>query len=475
MIYFFLSIVALVLGYFVYSKVIEKLFGANYDRKPPAITMADGVDYVVMPTWKLFMIQLLNIAGVGPVFGPIMGALYGPVALLWIVIGCIFAGAVHDYFAGMMSIRYNGKSVPDIVGLSLGKTVKQIMRVFSIILLLLVGVVFVTAPAGILASITPEFMGLTFWVVVIFIYYFLATILPIDVIIGRFYPIFAIILLIMAFGVAGGLIFKGYEFYNWAEFTNQHPKGLPIWPLLFVTISCGALSGFHATQSPLMSRCVSNERQGRLIFYGAMVAEGVIALIWATAGMTFYGSPELLQGAGAAAAVVKEVSFTLLGPVGGVLALLGVVVLPITSGDTAFRALRLVISDITKIDQRKPVNRLGIAVPLFIMGGILSQVDFNIIWRYFGWSNQALATIMLWAAAAYLVRRDKPHWFASIPAIFMTAVVFAFISYEKIGFSLPYNVAVGIGIISAIAVAALFLSKKDWFKKNVPLELKPGE
>ena len=472
--YFVLAVAALIGGYIVYSRVAEKLFGVDDCRNTPACTMADGVDYIKLPPSKIFLIQLLNIAGVGPVFGPILGALYGPSALLWIVLGSIFAGGMHDYFAGMMSVRYHGKSIPDVVGYTLGGFFKQFMRVFSIILLLLVGVVFVTAPASLLANLTPDWMNLTFWVIVIFIYYFLATILPIDIIIAKLYPLFAVVLIVMAVGVAGGLVVKGYTFYSWAEWTNQHPQGLPIWPLMFVTIACGALSGFHATQSPLMSRCVPDEKCGRGVFYGAMIAEGVIALIWATAGMTFYDSAQSLLSAiqaGSPSGVVSEVCLTLLGPIGGVLAILGVVVLPITSGDTAFRAARLVIADFTHINQSKPISRLIIAVPLFVIGGILSQVDFNIIWRYFGWSNQTLATIVLWSAAAYIVRRGGIHWLVSLPATFMTAVVFAYICVAKEGLQLDYTVSVIIGCVIAALSLVLFLSKADWFRRNVPLEL----
>jgi carbon starvation protein CstA len=476
-VYFLLALAALLLGFFVYSRVIEGLFGANYDRPTPAHTMADGVDYVVLPRWKIFMIQLLNIAGVGPVFGPILGALYGPSALLWIVIGSIVAGGVHDYFSGMMSIRYRGTSLPDVVGYTLGNGFKQFMRGFSIVLLVLVGVVFVTAPAGLLAKLTPEWMNLPFWVVVIFCYYFLATVLPIDMIIARLYPLFAIVLLIMAFGVAGGLIIDGYSFYNWTPvegtgvFGNQHPKGLPMWPMMFITIACGALSGFHATQSPLMSRCVPDEKCGRGIFYGAMIAEGIIALIWATAGMTMYHSAPELMNVGGPAVVVEKVCFTLMGPVGGVLAILGVVALPVTSGDTAFRAARLVIADFSGISQSKPMNRLMIAVPLFAVGIVLSQVDFSIIWRYFGWSNQTLATVVLWSAAAYVVRRGGMHWLISLPATFMTATVIAYLCIAPEGLRLSYTLSVGIGCAAAAVALAVFLSKAAWFRDNVPLEL----
>lgn len=483
-VYFLLAVGALVTGFAIYSRVVEKMFGADPSRKTPAETMADGVDYIKLPPWKIFLIQLLNIAGVGPVFGPILGALYGPSALLWIVLGSLFAGAVHDYFAGMMSVRYCGKSLPDVVGYTLGNGFKQFMRGFSILLLVLVGVVFVTAPAGLLSKLTPDWMNMTFWVVVIFAYYFMATILPIDVIIARLYPLFAIVLLVMAFGVAGGLIVKGYAFYSWpvaegASFwSNVHPQGLPIWPLMFITIACGALSGFHATQSPMMSRCLPNERHGRNVFYGAMIAEGVIALIWATAGMTFYENAPALAAAikaGTASGVVDEVCRTLLGPVGGVLAILGVIALPVTSGDTAFRAARLVIADFTGVKQDKPVSRLAIAIPLFVIGGFLSQIDFNIIWRYFGWSNQTLATVVLWSAAAYVVRRGGFHWLISLPATFMTAVVFAYICVAKEGLELSYNISVTVGCIVAVASLAIFLASGKWFRNNIPLAIDPSE
>lgn len=485
-VYFLLALAALLVGYLVYSRVVEKLFGVDTCRATPACSMADGVDYVKLPPAKVFMIQLLNIAGVGPVFGPILGALYGPSALLWIVLGSIFAGGVHDYFSGMMSVRYHGKSLPDVVGYTLGNGFKQFMRAFSVILLLLVGVVFVTAPAGLLAKLTPEWMNLTFWVVVIFCYYFLATVLPIDVIIARLYPLFAVVLIVMAVGVGGGLIVEGYAFYNWTPteasggfWGNQHPAGLPMWPMMFITIACGALSGFHATQSPLMSRCVPDERCGRGVFYGAMITEGVIALIWCTAGMTFYESApalvEALKGGGPSA-VVNEVCMTLLGPVGGILAILGVVALPVTSGDTAFRACRLVIADFTSVNQSKPVSRLMIAVPLFVLGGILSQVDFNIIWRYFGWSNQTLATVVLWSAAAYVVRRGGIHWLVSLPATFMTATVFAYICIAPEGLKLSYDVGMTVGLIAAAVALGAFLMSANWFRKNVQLELplQPG-
>lgn len=462
--YFLLACAALIVGYLVYGKLVTVIFGANDNRPTPAITMADGVDYVPMSPTKIWLIQLLNIAGIGPIFGPILGALYGPTALLWIVIGSIFAGAVHDYFSGMLSIRYDGTNVPNIVGYNLGHVIKRVMQVFAVILLLLVGVVFMTSPAMLLKNLTSIDMNI--WLVIIFAYYLLATILPIDKIIGRLYPIFGAVLLIMAAGMTIMLFAKGYTFYPAAELVNQHPKGLPIFPLIFVTISCGALSGFHATQSPLMARCLTKESYGRPVFYGAMIGEGFIALIWATVGMTFYQTPDALQAAlaaGGPANVVNESATTLMGTVGGFLAVLGVIVLPITSGDTAFRAARLTIAEVFNYNQAPSKNRLSIAIPLFLIGAVLTQVDFNIIWRYFGWSNQCLSCIMLWAGAAYLYRKGRFHWIGTIPATFMTAVVVSYICQDKnLGFGIDYTISVYIGIAGAILaiIAFLALAKK---------------
>lgn len=460
--YFILAVVALLAGYAIYGTLVAKIFGADPKRPTPAQTMADGVDYVEMPMWKVWLIQLLNIAGVGPVFGPILGALYGPSALLWIVIGTIFAGAVHDYFSGMLSLRYGGANVPTIVGYNLGNIAKNVMRVFAVVLLLLVGVVFVAAPADLLAKLTPESLNLTFWIAVIFVYYFLATILPIDKIIGRLYPIFGAVLIIMAVGMTVGMFASGNEFYSWLEWRNPNPDGLPVYPLVFITIACGALSGFHATQSPLMSRCLSNERQGRAVFYGGMVAEGLIGLVWATVGMTFYQSPELLNAAlkaGGPGNVVTETSLALMGSFGGVLAILGVVALPVTSGDTAFRAARLTIAEVFNFPQRSVPSRLSIAVPIFIIGIILANVDFNIIWRYFGFANQALAAIVLWAAAGYLYRKHRLHWICTVPAVFMTSVCISYICFEpKMGFGMSIGTADAIGIICAAVALVAFLA-----------------
>lgn len=461
--WFIIAAIALIAGYYIYGKIVEKVFEPNPNRKTPAITEADGVDYVTMPKWKLWLIQLLNIAGVGPVFGPIMGALYGPTALLWIVIGSIFAGAVHDYFSGMLSVRYKGANVPDIVGHNLGYVAKIVMRIFAILLLLLVGVVFATAPAGLLAKLTPEALDFGVWLGIIFIYYFVATLVPIDKLIGRIYPVFGALLIIMAVGITLSLFIQMPDnFFSWAEWgTNQHPQDLPLWPLMFITIACGALSGFHSTQSPLMARCIENEKEGRFVFYGAMIAEGFIGLVWATVGMTFYDSPDALAGvinASTASGVVYDSSIALMGTFGGVLAILGVIVLPITSGDTAFRAARLTIAEAFKYDQQKRVNRLVIAVPLFAIGIALSQIDFNIIWRYFGWSNQTLAAIMLWTASAYLYKKGKCHWISTVPAVFITAAIVTYICYEpNMGFGIDIGTSNIIGVVVAVVCLIAFL------------------
>ncbi|WP_419176623.1 carbon starvation protein A [Desulfosediminicola sp.] len=460
MIIFFASVAALIIGYLVYGAFIDRLFGADPNRKTPAETMQDGVDYLELPPWKIFLIQLLNIAGLGPIFGPILGALYGPVALVWIVLGAIFAGAVHDYFSGMLSVRYNGQSVPDVVGQNLGMLFKQFMRGFSVILLILVGVVFFLGPAELLQNLTG--IDVKILVGIILAYYFLATILPIDKIIGRVYPIFGAILIFMAVGLMTMLIAKGYDFYPQRTLVNVNPQNLPLWPLMFITIACGAVSGFHATQSPLMARCLPNEKYGRSVFYGSMIAEGVIALIWCTLAISFFHTPEMLNkvlGEGGPGLVVNQVSTTLLGPFGGVLAIIGVVLLPITSGDTAFRSARLILADTFQLSQVEPVKRLLIAVPLFAVGFIISLSEFGIIWRYFGWANQTLATVVLWAAAMYLLKHGKLHWVASIPATFMTVVVVTFLANSGIGFGLPMNVSTSIGLGVAFVVVVAFFNK----------------
>jgi len=459
MLFFSACVALLILGYFTYGMFVEKVFGIDEDRPTPCFTLEDGVDYISLPTWKVFLIQLLDIAGLGPVFGPILGAFYGPVALLWIVIGTLFAGGVHDYFSGMLSVRDGGKSIPEVVGSFMGMSARQVMRIFSVILLILVGVVFISGPAQLLNNVTGY--DVRIFVAVIFIYYFLATFLPIDQIIGRLYPAFGALLIFMSVGVIGGLVFHGYALLpNLDFFTNTSPEHKPIWPLLFITLSCGAISGFHSTQSPLMARCLRNENKGRLVFYGAMVAEGMIALIWATAGLSFYQSPEALNAvisSGTPSTVVNQVCTTLLGPLGGFLAIMGVVVLPITSGDTAFRSTRLIIAETFNMDQARAGKRLLITIPLFIVAFILTQVDFEIIWRYFGWSNQMLSMLVLWAAAIFLAKNKKFHFICSIPATFMTAVDASFILQAKIGFGLPAGFSNITGTVTGVIVFIVFL------------------
>jgi len=482
MVSFIISLIALIVGYFVYGKIVEKVFGADESIKTPAIRLEDGVDYVPMPEWKIFLIQFLNIAGLGPIFGAILGAMFGPAAFLWIVLGCIFAGGVHDYFSGMLSVRHDGASVPEVVGKYLGGGFRQVMRVFSVILLILVGVVFVTGPAGLLASLTPKALNKSFWLYIIFAYYILATLVPVDKLIGKIYPIFGVCLLIMAVGVGAKLILDGYpipevvpqNLYN----MHSNPGSTPLFPVLFITIACGAISGFHSTQSPLMARCITSEKQGRRIFYGSMIAEGVVALIWAAASMSFFAGSHGVNGVeklnsimiahdNNAAWAVNTICSSLLGKVGGILAILGVVACPITSGDTAFRSARLTIADSIKFKQDKIKSRLMISIPLFVIGYILTKMDFNVIWRYFGWSNQALATVVLWTSAMYLVHKEKSHWIATIPAIFMTAVSISYIIVAPEGFKLPTSIGYPAGIIGAIVVLAIFIKVSSKKKKQV--------
>ena len=456
MISFIGSLIALILGYIIYGKYVEKVFGVNEKRETPAVRLADGVDYVELDWKKAFLIQFLNIAGLGPIFGAVAGALWGPAAFLWIVFGCIFAGATHDYLSGMLSVRHDGASIAEIVGHYLGENAKKIMRVFSVVLLVLVGVVFVNGPAGILASMTS--INTLTWVAVIVAYYMLATVLPVDKLIGKIYPIFGASLIIMGIGIGGGLILKGYNIPE-ISMINLHPKETSIYPYLFITIACGAISGFHATQSPLMARCMRNEKEGRRIFYGSMIAEGVIALVWAAAAMTFFGGTEGLMNAGPAGVVVNTISNSILGKVGGALALLGVVACPITSGDTAFRSARLAIADAINYKQGPIKNRFIIAIPLFAVGIGLCFIDFTIIWRYFAWSNQTLATIALWAGAVYLANEGKNHWIASIPGTFMTAVVTTYILIAPEGFRLSETIGYVVGVAGAVVALGLFLKK----------------
>lgn len=469
MISFLGSIFVLILGYFFYGNFIERIFGIDPNRKTPAYSLQDGVDFVPLSQTKSALIQLLNIAGLGPIFGAIQGAMWGPAAFLWIVFGGIFAGAVHDYLSGMISLRNGGTNIPMLVSKYLGDRAKLIVNIFTLLLLVLVGVVFVTGPAGLLAMLTPKALTKQVWVWIIFGYYFLATILPIDKIIGRIYPVFGAILLIMAAGIGGSLFIQGYKIPE-ITLQNLHPGGAPLWPLLFVTIACGAISGFHSTQSPIISRCIKNEKEGKFVFYGMMIAESLIALVWAAAAMSFYGGTEglgkALTNPAGPSGIVRETAFAMMGTVGGVLAILGVVVLPVTSGDTAFRAARYTIAEWFNIDQKAPVDRYKIAVPLFIVGGILSQIDFNILWRYFAWSNQTLAMMVLWMGAAYLVKHGKNHWIATIPATFMTAVSVTYILQAKEGLKLSTTISYPVGIIAAVIAFIYFYFSINKMKKT---------
>ena len=468
MITFFISIALLILGYVFYSKLAERIYGADPNRETPALTMADGIDYVPMPKWRTFLIQFLNIAGLGPIFGAVAGAMWGPVAFLWIVFGSIFGGAVHDYFSGMLSVKHKGLSIPEIVGIYLGVGTKQFMRGFTVVLMVIVGAVFIMGPAKILASLTPNMLSMTFWVWVVFIYYVLATMLPIDKIICKIYPVFGFALLFMAVGLTTALFVKGYHIPELTldNLTNHHtePDKFPIFPMMFITIACGAISGFHATQSPLMARCITNEKQGRGVFYGAMITEGVVALIWAAIGMAFYGGVDplnevMVANKGNAAFVVNEISNSLLGKLGGALALLGVVAAPITSGDTAFRSARLIVADFLNFKQGPIKNRLIISVPLFAVGFGLTLVDFAVIWRYFAWSNQTLAVFVLWAITVYLAQEKKFYWITLLPALFMTTVTISYLFFAPEGFGLSYVISLSLGLIAALGAAVLFFLK----------------
>ena len=500
MVSFIISLVALVLGYMLYGKFVAKVFGPD-DRPTPAVTKADGVDFMVLPSWKIFMIQFLNIAGTGPIFGAIMGAWYGPVSYLWIIFGCIFAGAMHDYMSGMLSIRNGGAGLPELVGKYLGGATKKVMLVFSVLLLMMVGAVFVYSPAVILKDIWGSQM---MWILVIFLYYIIATLLPIDKIIGKVYPLFAFSLLFMAGALMIGLFLKWPTLPElWSNLSdsnlNENPAWLgaegymavnPLFPCLFITIACGAISGFHATQSPLMARCMKNEKMGRPIFYGAMITEGVVALIWATVSMYFFyyggwrecvtpemaqefiaqadGGKSLLQNF-TAPQVVKLVCSSWLGVAGGILALLGVVAAPITSGDTALRSARLIIAEFIGLEQRSMRKRLYVCIPLFAatVGILVWQMEnpdgFNIIWQYFGWANQTLSVFTLWTITVYLVQQKKPFIITLVPALFMTVVcsTFLLVSPQALGLdgTLGYSGSV---IILVVALVWFF----SWFKKR---------
>ena len=475
MISFFVCLFLLIGGFFVYGKFAEKVFGPD-DHRTPAIAMEDGADYVPMGTARIFLIQLLNIAGLGPIFGALAGAAWGPSVFLWITLGTILGGGVHDYMIGMMSMRHKGASVSELTGMYLGNGMKQVMRVFSVVLLVLVGVSFSTGPANLLAMLTPEVLDMNFWLIVVLVYYFFATFVPIDKLIGKIYPIFGICLIVMALGVGGMILFSGN--YTIPEITlqNLHPNGTPIWPVMFISVACGAISGFHATQSPLMARCMRSEKSGRNVFYGAMVAEGIIALIWAAAGAAFYnGTGGLLAALGQGqASVVYEICFTLLGPVGAVIAMIGVIACPISSADTAYRSARLTLADWFNYDQKPIKNRLVLTVPLLGVGAFLTQIDVQIIWRYFSWSNQTLAMIALWAASVYLLKRGRAYLVTALPATFMSAVSCTYILMAEEGMRLSTSVAYPIGILFAAGCLGMF-TYSCILKKGKIMELAVGD
>ena len=489
MISFLLCLAILIGGYFVYGKIVDNTFGPD-DRETPAVRINDGVDYVVMPQWKLFLVQLLNIAGLGPIFGALQGALWGPVVFLWITFGTIFAGGVHDYFSGMMSERNDGGSIAEITGKYLGPVMQNVMRVFSVVLLIMVGTVFAVGPAGLIVTLCKNdgMSGMLtttlFWLIIILIYYFIATFISIDAIIGKIYPVFGICLIIMAVGVIIGIFTNpAYTIPElWSNFHSMHPSGTPIWSFMFITVACGAISGFHSTQSPLMARCMKSEKQGHFVFYGAMVCEGVIALIWAAAGCALYtitdgkmaGLAEALAAGQSAA--IYDVCAKTMGGVGIALAMIGVVICPITSGDTAFRSARLTLADWFKIDQDSYANRLKLCIPVLGVGAFLGIgnalgfINYTVIWRYFSWTNQTLAMIVLWAASMYLFQEKKNYWITAVPATFMSAVsaTYFILAPECLGSLLNsktaegatiYNTAVAypVGVIFAIAMLAIFL------------------
>ncbi|WP_449354277.1 carbon starvation CstA family protein [Virgibacillus natechei] len=474
MITFVVSILLLIAGYVVYGKVVERIFGINDQKQTPAYTKQDNLDYMPLSWWRASLIQLLNIAGTGPIFGAVLGALYGPVAFIWIVVGCIFAGAVHDYFSGMLSLRHGGAQFPTLVGKYLGKYAKFLTTALSICLMILVAAAFTAAPAQLISQLTP--LSFIACILLVFCYLLLAAVLPINKIIGRIYPVFGAILIFMAVSIGIGLFFFDNPVPN-LTLSNLHPGELPIWPLLMVTISCGAISGFHSTQSPILARTLKKESEGRKVFYGAMIGEGVIAMVWAAAGMAFFGSTGGLQealNAGGPAGVVNEISISTLGVFGGLLAIMGVIILPITTGDTALRSSRMMLADlltqITKKDFKKKASLGLLIIPVALPALFLSMIDYNFLWRYVGWSNQVVATVMLWTGAMYLLKNYKFHWICSVPALFMTAVVSTYVFYAPEGFNMDYDISMILGSIIWLVVAIWFVAElvkqKNRSKRN---------
>ena len=469
MLIFFVSLPILILGYKFYSPFVEKQAGIDPTAITPQERLNDGVDYVAISPAKAFLIQFLNIAGVGPIFGPILGALYGPIALVWIVLGNVLGGAVHDYFSGVMSIKEDGKSLPEIAGHYYNVIFKGVMLVFTAMLLFFVGVVFIMSPAGLLSNLSyfegTFLAGNTFWVLVILGYYFLATLLPIDKIITKLYPLFGLLMIVMTTLIAIAILFEAPNLPEvtdiFAYFTDDHehdylapnPDGLPVWPLLFVTITCGAISGFHSTQSPMIARCLTNEKYARPVFYGAMVCEGIVACVWALAGIAafpegYIGLKAMLDQGGPGL-VVNHIATSYLGVFGGVMAILAVAIFPITSGDTAFRSLRLTIMDAFNISQTT-LHRLALAVPLLSIAYLMTFLDFALIWRYFAFSNMLLSTSVLWLATKYLFDRGTFHWIVSVPAVIGTAVTVSYIATAAIGLNLPMEYSKLIGAVTAV-------------------------
>ena len=465
MITFAICLAVLVASYFLYGGLLGRIAKLDKGAEVPSKSMYDGVDYMPLPRWRIFLIQLLNIAGTGPIFGAILGACYGPVAFLWITLGGILMGAMHDFFAGVISLRHGGKSLPETIGIYLGGGMRKFSLVVIPILMVLVGGVFIVTPSKILTSMT-DIPYLT-WVVVIIVYYFVATVMPVDKIIGKIYPFFGAALIFMALAMFGVILFGSYELPELTTLSNMHynADNLPIVPTLFISIACGAISGFHATQSPLMARCVTSETQTRPIFFGAMIAESIIALIWAAVAMAFFGGIEGLNGWMAAngndaGLVVSTISVTTLGVVGSVLALLGVVAAPITSGDTAFRSARLIVADMLNIDQRPIWKRLAVSIPLFAVGIGIAFIDFDVIWRYFAWSNQALSVLTLWMITAWLMRRGSRFvLLALIPALIMTYICssFVFVSNQFLGMGGCDAAYIYGGAVTAIVAGLLII------------------
>lgn len=472
MISFFVCLAILVIGYFAYGKFVSNTFGPD-DRETPAVTMEDGVDYVVMPTWRIFLIQLLNIAGLGPIWGAVGGAMWGPSVFLWITFGTILAGGVHDFASGFMSMRHQGLSVSELTGMYTNNVIKFIMRIFSLVLLFMVGVVFAVGPAGLLAYLCGAGGSVNlltnkyFWLGIIFAYFFIATFLSVDKVIGKLYPIFGICLIVMAVGVAIGTIGKGYVIPEIFPLRNMHPAGTPIWPGMFISVACGAISGFHSTQSPIMARCCKSEKLSQKVFYGAMVCEGIIALVWAAAACALFPISEegTMTGLKEAMAIgqsgcIYNICATTMGGVGIVLAMLGVIACPISSGDTAFRSARLTLADWLKIDQKDWKKRLVLTIPLLGLGVLVSQLDYSAIWNYFASTNQILAMIVLWTAGMYLVKNGKKPYIAIVPATFMTAVTMTFVFKSELylgGISFLASIADIIGIVIALALLVIFL------------------